>query len=81
MNRIAAILKSRGIEELNPEQKILDELQVKLHTWNKWVGNKKDPEMWQIPIIARFLDCDITDLFPDHLQPESIRTKHGLISA
>lgn len=80
MNRIAAILKSRGIEELAPEQKILDELQVKLHTWNKWVHNKKDPEMWQLPIVARFLDVEIPELFPAE-KDTSIRAKHGLISA
>ncbi|MFN3758482.1 MAG: hypothetical protein ACK4SF_04625 [Algoriphagus aquaeductus] len=80
MNRIGVILKDRGIEDLAPSQKILDELQVKLHTWNKWVHNKKDPEMWQLPIIARFLDVEITDLFPA-VKDQSIRAKHGLISA
>jgi len=80
MNQIAAILKSRGIEELAPEQKILDELKVKLHTWNKWANNKKDPEMWQLPIIARFLDCEISDLFPVPADI-SVKAKHGLINA
>jgi hypothetical protein len=80
MNRISAILKARGIEELAPEQKILDELDIKIHTWNKWVGNKKDPEMWQLPIIAQFLDVDITELFPA-VQDQSIRAKHGLLTA
>ncbi len=80
MNQIGAILKERGIEELSPDQKTLDELGVKLHTWNKWVRNTKDPEMWQLPIIARFLDVEITDLFPV-VKDKSIRAKHGLISA
>lgn len=80
MNQLKAILKNRGIEELAPDQKILDELDVKLHTWNKWVNNKKDPEMWQLPIIARFLDCEITDLFPTEIS-QSLKAKHGLLTA
>lgn len=80
MNRIGAILKDRGIEDMAPSQKILEELDIKLHTWNKWVHSKKDPEMWQLPIIARFLDVEITDLFPT-APDQSIRAKHGLITA
>jgi hypothetical protein len=80
MNRIAAILKSRGVEQLAPDQKILDELEIKLHTWNKWVNNKKDPEMWQVPIVARFLDVEISDLFPLEAS-QSLKAKHGLITA
>jgi DNA-binding XRE family transcriptional regulator len=80
MNQIAAILKNRGIEDLAPNQKTLVELGVKLHTWNKWVHNKKDPEMWQLPIIARFLDCEIEDLFPAP-ENKTLRAKHGLITA
>ena len=80
MNRIGAILKQRGIEDLAPNQKILEELDIKLHTWNKWVHAKKDPEMWQLPIIARFLDCEIIELFPAP-EDRSIRAKHGLITA
>lgn len=79
MNRIGAILKDRGFEELAPDKKTLDELKIKLHTWNKWVNAKKDPEMWQLPIIARFMGCEIIDLFPSP-EDKSIRTKHGLIS-
>lgn len=80
MNRIGEILKDRGFEELAPDQKILEELKIKLHTWNKWVNKKKDPEMWQLPIIARFLDCDIIDLFPRPAL-QSVISKHGLINA
>ena len=80
MNQIGAILKQRGIVELAPDQKILEELDIKLHTWNKWVHNKKDPEMWQLPIIARFLDVDILELFPAPAD-KSIKAKHGLLTA
>lgn len=80
MNRIGEILNQRGIGEMIPSDEILGELQVKMQTWNKWVHKKKNPEMWQLPIIARFLDVDITELFP--IAPDqSIRSKHGLITA
>ncbi len=79
MNRINAILTKRGIEDMTPNQALLVELDIKLHTWNKWVHNKKDPEMWQLPIIANFLDVEITDLFPAP-KDKSIRAKHGLLT-
>lgn len=80
MNRIGEIIKERGFEDLIPNQSILDEMCIKLHTWNKWVRNTKDPEMWQLPIISRFLDCEIEDLFPKP-QDKGIISKHGLIQA
>lgn len=80
MNRIGEILNQRGIGEMIPSEQILDQLQIKMQTWNKWVNKKKDPEMWQLPIIARFLDCEIIDLFPSP-EDKSIRSKHGLITA
>lgn len=80
MNQIGEILKQRGIEDITPGIHILERLQIKLHTWNKWVHNKKDPEMWQIPILAEFLDCEIEELFPK-APNQSIAAKHGFQTA
>lgn len=62
MNRISQILKEKGISELKPSKEVLDRLGVKIHTWNKWVDNEKDPELAQLPAIADFLNVPVTDL-------------------
>lgn len=80
MNRIAEILKNKGIEELVPNEDVLEELGMKLQTWNKIVGNKKDPDFEQVPLIAKFLNVEIEQLFPN-VQSEGVRAKHGLLSA
>ena len=80
MNRIAEILKERGIGDMTPNQDLLVELGIKLHTWNKFVANKKDPEFFQLPIIARFLGVEIEDLFPKS-PDKSIMAKHNLQTA
>lgn len=80
MNRIAEILEEKGIGEMVPNEQVLNELKIKVPTWNKFVANKKDPEFFQLPILARFLDCEIEDLFqksPD----KSVMAKHGLQTA
>lgn len=69
MNRISQIIKEKGIQELKPGKEILDRLGVKIHTWNKWVENEKDPELVQLPVIAEFLNCSIADLI--HQEPIS----------
>lgn len=71
MNRIAQIIKEKGIEEIRPSQAVLEKLGVKIHTWNKWVENKIDPELVQLPVIADFLNCTVADLI--HQEP----VKHG----
>lgn len=80
MNRIGKILRDRGIEDLVPSQDTLDEMGMKVHTWNKIVGGKKDPDFHQVPLIAKFLGVEIEQLFPNE-QAEGVRTKHGLLSA
>lgn len=65
MNRIAEILKEKGINELTPNDELMADMEIKLHTWNKFVGNKKDPDFHQIPLIAKFLGVEISDLFPE----------------
>jgi hypothetical protein len=62
MNRIKKNIEQKGIQEMRPSDEILDALGVKVHTWNKWVENKQDPELWQLPIIAEFLRCDVCEL-------------------
>lgn len=80
MNRIAEILNAKGIGEMIPAEHILDELQIKTQTWNKFVANKKDPEFFQLPIIARFLGVEIEDLFPN-APDKSVLQKHGMQTA
>lgn len=80
MNRISEILQERQIEDMAPNDQLLQEMEIKIHTWNKWVGNKKDPEFFQIPIISKFLGCEIEDLFP-RAALQSVTSKHGLINA
>ncbi|WBL42353.1 helix-turn-helix transcriptional regulator [Algoriphagus halophytocola] len=80
MNRIAEILKERGIEEMIPAEQILEELKIKTQTWNKLVANKKDPEFFQLPIIARFLGVEIEDLFPK-APDKSVLAKHNFQTA
>ena len=62
MNRIKVVMETKGIDELRPSDSLLSQMDIKIHTWNKWVANKKDPEMWQLNILADFLGCPITDL-------------------
>lgn len=62
MNRISQILKEKGFQELKPNKEILEKLGVKIHTWNKWVDNEKDPELAQLPTIAEFLNVPVADL-------------------
>lgn len=80
MNRIAEILEEKGIGEMVPNEQVLNELKIKVPTWNKFVANKKDPEFFQLPILARFLDCEIEDLFPKS-PDKSVMAKHGLQTA
>jgi hypothetical protein len=80
MNRIAEILKEKGINELTPNDELLADMEIKLHTWNKIVGNKKDPEFFQIPIIAKILQVEIEELFP-RKEIESLKSKQRFVSA
>lgn len=64
MNRIKEVLQKKEITELRPSDELLSRMDVKIHTWNKWVEKKKDPEVWQLQIVAEFLGCDISDLLP-----------------
>lgn len=78
MNRIGEILKEKGINEITPSDDILSEMGIKIHTWNKIVTNKKDPQFFQAPIIAKMLNVEIEDLFPKGIK-ENVKAKHGLI--
>jgi transcriptional regulator with XRE-family HTH domain len=62
MNRISKILAQKGISEVRPTDEALAKLGVNIKTWNKWVENKKDPELDQLQAIADFLDCEPADL-------------------
>lgn len=67
MNRIAKILRQKGISEVRPTGEALDKIGVNIKTWNKWVENKKDPELVQLPAIAEFLSCEVSDLIEPHI--------------
>ena len=62
MNRIAKIIAQKGFSDIRPTDEALQKLGVNIKTWNKWVDNKKDPELNQLPAIAEFLSCEVADL-------------------
>jgi hypothetical protein len=65
MNRIGSILNEKGWDKLGnprPSDMALEKMGVNIKTWNKWVLNKKDPELYQLPAIAEFLECNPADL-------------------
>lgn len=62
MNRIKQVLQTKGIDELRPSKSLLEKLDIQVNSWNKFVENKKDPALWQLEIIAEFLDCPIAAL-------------------
>lgn len=65
MNRIGQILREKGIGEIIPSEEVLTEMGIKMQTWNKFAGNRKDPDFNQIPLIAKFLGVEISELFPE----------------
>jgi hypothetical protein len=65
MNRIAKVLAEKGIEDLRPSDSQLNSLGIKIHTWNKWVNNKLDPELSQLPKIAEFINCNVCELIAE----------------
>jgi transcriptional regulator with XRE-family HTH domain len=79
MNRIGQILREKGIGEIVPSEEVLNELGIKMQTWNKFAGNRKDPDFHQIPLIAKFLGVEIEDLFVKD-QAENVTSKHRLIT-
>lgn len=62
MNRIQQIITQKGNSELRPSDETLSKIGVNIKTWNKWVKNKKDPELDQLPAIADFLQCTVAEL-------------------
>ena len=62
MNRISKIIKKKGFSEFRPTDEVLSKIGVNIKTWNKWVQNKKDPELNQLQSIADFLECQPSDL-------------------
>lgn len=65
INQISEILKKKGFTDLKPSDEVLQSLGTPdIKKWNKWVNKKSDPELWQIPIIAEFLNCSIDQIIP-----------------
>lgn len=62
MNRIQNVLEEKGIEELRPSKKILNEWGVTYRTWNMWVKNQADPRVDQLVKIAEWLQVPVSDL-------------------
>jgi hypothetical protein len=62
MNKIKIVLERKGIQHIRPSDSLLDRMGVKVHTWNMWVANQKDPELFQLPMIADFLNCTVMEL-------------------
>lgn len=79
INQIKEILEEKGVSSLNPSKEVLKRMGIHIHSWNKWVNKKSDPEFSQVPEIARFLDCDVSDIFPK-VEEEDYAKKHNLLS-
>jgi transcriptional regulator with XRE-family HTH domain len=74
MNRIKEVIKTKGLdgfEGLRPSEEVLKRIGVNIKTWNKWVDNKKDPALDQLPAIAEFLKCEVEDLIEKKPHPAS----------
>jgi hypothetical protein len=78
MNQIAEVLQDKGVTNLTPNKETLKLLGIHIHSWNKWVKKKSDPEFFQVPEIARFLDCDISEIFPKPVDAD-YSSKHKLL--
>lgn len=72
MNQIKSYLEKKGIEDIRPSDDTLKKMGIKIHSWNKWLDNKKDPEVWQLEIIAKFLECTISDLIHERHERASV---------
>lgn len=73
MNSIKKIIERKGIKHLRPTPIALDKMGIKMNTWNKWVDNRKDPDLDQLPLIAEFLDCKVVDLIEIENSPANAR--------
>nr|WP_287937771.1 helix-turn-helix transcriptional regulator [Algoriphagus sp.] len=71
MNRIAKIIAQSGFSGVRPTEEVLKRIGVNIKTWNKWVDNKKDPALDQLPAIAEFLKCEVEDLIEKKPHPAS----------
>lgn len=58
-------MESKGIDGIRPTNSLLKKMGVSIHSWNKWVENKKDPDLGQLPAIAEFLNCEVAELVPE----------------
>lgn len=61
-----------------PNRETLKKMGIHIHSWNKWVKKKSDPDFFQVPEIARFLDCDISEIFPKPVESDYC-AKHNLL--
>lgn len=62
VNRLKEILGERGLDKIRPSDDKLNELSTTIHTWNKWINKKLDPELSQLQPLAEFLGCSIQEL-------------------
>lgn len=72
MNQIKNVLKNKGIEDLRPTDEVLDRMDVTIHTWNKWLNGKKDPNLEQLEVIAEFIGCEVSKLIARNHERESV---------
>lgn len=62
MNRIKKVMQGKGIDGIRPTNTLLEKMGITLRIWNKWVENKKDPHLDQLPLVAEFLNCQVSEL-------------------
>lgn len=73
VNRLKEILEEKSkvmrLNRIEPSEEVLQKMNVTIRMWNKWVEKKSDPEIWQLMVIADFLDCHPSELFPNQPEP------------
>lgn len=77
-NQIKEVLKKKGVADLRPTQKQLEELSATPKIWTKWIRKTANPSFEQVPAIASFIGCEIQELFPEHVEGAEVKGKHFL---
>ena len=72
MNNIRKVMKEKGIEDIRPSKEILEKMDIKIHTWNKFLEGKKDPSLKQLDVIASFLGCEVSELITERHESASV---------
>lgn len=71
INTIKEALAYKNIQYVRPTDQVLDELGIAIHTWNKWIAKKLDPELWQLKVISKHFMIEIPDMVGEIVEIEN----------